>query len=165
LVDLGVSIGAALALAAWFHESQFLRYFIESLLRVADLPGTTVLMLALALALGSIAEFWVGARWFAREFNLNATGLWRLFWQSFAASVIGGACAYLVLTALGAYLSIDTAPVVFAQGFVGGIVGLAVTAAMLMALGNPEIREVWGAFARRFRDAQPVTVEPSDISS
>lgn len=165
LIDVGVSIGSALALAAWFHESQFLRYFTESLLRVSDLPGTTVLMLALGLALGSIAEFSVGARWFLREFSLDAHGLWRLFWQSFSAAVIGGAAAYVALTLSGNHFNINTLGGVLGQGFVGGVAGLAVTAGMLVLLNNPEIREVWGAFSRRFRDAEPVTVEPSDISS
>lgn len=165
LIDVCVSIGSALLLTVLFHESQFLRYFVESLLRVSDIPGSTVLMLALGLAIGSIAEFWVGARWFMREFNLNTAELSRLFWQSFAASVIGGAGAYVALSLMGAYVDINKPLGVFAQGLVGGVVGLAVTATMLIVLKNPEIAEVWGAWRRRFKDASPVALEPTDVQS
>lgn len=165
LIDVVVSIGSALALASLFHESQFLRYFIEALLRVSDLPGTTVLTLALALALGSIIECWVGLRWFCREFAVGGRGLWRLFFQSFAAAVIGGACAYSVLVVAGSYFDINTALGVFGQGALGGVAGLCATAAVLWLLKNPELIEVGGAFTRRFRDAGPVALEPSDISS
>jgi len=166
LVDVFVSVGAALALAALFHESQFFRFFLESLLRVTDLSGTTVLTLALGLALGSIAEFWVGMWAFAKDFEmLGSNGLWRLTFQTFAASVIGGACAYGALGFAGLYVNINTSIGVFVQGAVGGVVGLVATVAVLWMLKTPELYEVVGAFARKFRDAEPVALEPSDISS
>lgn len=164
LSDVAVSIGGALLLAGLFHESPFIRYFIESLLRVSDLSGTTVLTLALALALGSIVECVIALWAFNQDFKLFSGGLWRLSFQTFAASVIGGACAYGALGIAGLYVDINTAAGVFAQGALGGLVGLAVTAAMLMLLDNREIREVWGAFARKFKDTPPVALEPSDVS-
>lgn len=166
LVDVGVSVGAALLLTGAFHESLLLRYFVEALLRVTDLSGTTVLMLALALSLGSIAEFVVGLRSLTQDFSLSSRGsLTRLFFQSFSAAVIGGVCAYAALTIAGVYLNINTLLGIFLQGLIGGVVGLLITAAILLMLRNPEIVEVWGAFARRFRDTPPVALEPSDISS
>jgi putative peptidoglycan lipid II flippase len=165
LVDVVVSVGLALILSSAFHESLFVRYFVEALLRVSDLSGTTVLMLALALSAGSIAEFAVGMRSISRDFALGYEGLRRLFFQSFAAAVIGGACAYAALSFSGHYLDLNTLWGIFAQGALGGMVGLLATAAVLVLLRNPEIAEVWAAFARKFRDTPPVVLEPSDISS
>jgi putative peptidoglycan lipid II flippase len=166
LVDVVVSIGGALLFAGLFHESQFFRFFLESLLRVADLSGTTVLTLALGLALGSIAEFWVGMWVFSKDFQLlGGSGLWRLTFQTFSSSVIGGVCAYGVLGLTGLYVNINTSLGVFLQGAAGGLVGLIVTIFMLWVLKTPELYEVLGAFARKFKDAAPVALEPSDISS
>ncbi len=165
LVDVAVSVGGAIVFASLFHESPFFRYFLESLLRVSDLSGTTVLTLALGLALGSIAEGWIAMWAFSKDFQLlGGGGLWRLSFQSFAASVIGGGCAYLVLSLTGLYVNINTAVGVFVQGFAGGVVGLGVTVLVLWLLKTPELYEVLGAFARKFRDAEPVALEPSDIS-
>jgi peptidoglycan biosynthesis protein MviN/MurJ (putative lipid II flippase) len=165
LSDVVVSVGGAVILAALFNESPLARYFIESLLRVSDLSGTTVLMLALALTLGSMAEFLLGFWAFSRDFRLpGVANLRRLFLQSFAAAVIGGAGAYAALGLAGRYVDINTAGGVFAQGALGGLAGLLCVGVMLRLLRVPELVEAWDAFTRRFRDTPPVALEPSDIS-
>ncbi len=50
------------------------------------------------------------------------------------------------------------------QGFSAGVGGLAVTAAVLVLLGNKEIAESYGAL-RRHMAAEPTIVEQTDISS
>ena len=160
-----MSVGGAIVLMALFHEVPVVRYFLEALLRVSDLSGTTVLTLALALTLGSIVEFILAITSFSRDFSLMGdTGLLRLSMQSFAASIIGGACAYTTLAYMGGMVDINTLLGVFSQGAVAGIVGLCATGVVLYLLKNPELREVMGALGRRFRDADAVAVEPSDIS-
>jgi hypothetical protein len=102
-VDIAVSIGSAVGLVALFHASPALRLFMESLLRVDNTAGTTVLMLALGYALGSIAEAVVGYAYFIRDFGIETARLGRLAFTSFCASVMGGAGAYAVLELLGIY--------------------------------------------------------------
>ncbi len=165
LIDVFVSIGSAIILVSLFHSTPFARYFLEALLRVADIPGTTVLMLALGLALGSIAEAMVGFWWFARDFALSCRGLTRLAFQSFAAAILGGAAAYVVLTVIGDFVNINTALGIFVQGTVAGIVGLLIDVLVLVLLKNPELQEVLGALIRRFQDAPPVALEPTDVQS
>ena len=163
VVDVVVSVGGAVLFASLFHESAFFRFFLESLLRVTDLSGTTVLTLALGLALGSIAEAIVAMWAFSKDFQLlGGGGLWRLSFQSFAASIIGGACAYVVLAVSGLHITSNTLPGVFAQGLLAGIAGLIATVVVLWLLKTPELYEVLGAFARRFVDTPPVALEPSD---
>lgn len=164
LVDLVVSVVTAVLLVSLFHSSEFLRHFIEALLRVTDIPGSTVLMLALGLALGSIAEFVVAYRMFVRDFELKGEGLGRLAFQSFAAGVLGGACAYGALTLMGFYVDINTVFGIVSQGFVGGVVGLVGCVLVLLVLKNPELQEVWGALSRRAAQA-PTVLEPTDVSS
>jgi putative peptidoglycan lipid II flippase len=164
LIDVVVSVGSALLFIALFHGSFFLRYWLEALLRVADLNGTTVLMLAFAMALGSIAEFVVGFWYLKRDFKLNLSPLWRLTFEALGASILGGGAAYLALSGMGAVVDINTATGILAQGFVGGVWGLAVTVLVLMLLKNQEIAETYLALKNRFLPP-PVVVEPTDVSS
>ncbi|HVX90706.1 MAG TPA: lipid II flippase MurJ [Candidatus Paceibacterota bacterium] len=165
IVDIVVSIGSALALAGIFHASPGLRLFIESLLRVDNIVGSTVLMLALGYALGSIAEALVGYVYFVRDFGIPQRRVLRVLLQSFGASVIGGAAAYGTLALLGATGPLTTVISVFATGFIAGIVGLGVIAAFLYLLKSEELVEVVGALHRRLVPGTAPVLEPTDIES
>ncbi|HTR18894.1 MAG TPA: lipid II flippase MurJ [Candidatus Paceibacterota bacterium] len=164
LFDIAVSVISAFALLAVFHENLFFRNFVEALLRVSDISGTSVLMLALGYALGSIAEFFVGYSFFLNDFSVSRAAFQRLFFESFAASVIGGAASYIILSATGQVGTINTTLGIFAQGAGAGIVGIAVSVFMLRLLKSRELSEVLGALRRRFVDAPAiVAIEPSDV--
>ncbi len=160
-----VSICSALGLVALFHSSIFLRSFIEVLLRVADIPGTSVLMLALGYALGAILQFTLGFYFFTRDFRVDRTRIGALVFQSFAASVIGSACSYVVLALTGTAGTINTALGLVTQGAAAGIIGLGVTGLVLYSLKNQELCEAWTALHRRFAPAPAVSIETTDISS
>ncbi|MDE1965818.1 MAG: oligosaccharide flippase family protein [Patescibacteria group bacterium] len=164
IVDIVVSVGSALALAALFHASSATRLFIESLLRVDSLPGTTVLMLALGYALGSIGEAAVGYVFFVRDFAIPQKRIRRLVFQSFGASVIGGGIAYLALAALGGGILSTTLGVFFA-GLIAGIAGIAATVLLLHYLGNEELGEAYRALRGRMLTAPAPAIETTDIES
>jgi putative peptidoglycan lipid II flippase len=162
--DIVVSIVAAVGFLELFQHNFFIRAFIESILRVDDVAGTAVLMLALGYALGAIAEFLIGYVFFVRDFSLSSIQLRRLFFESFSASVIGGAAAYAVLSATGATGQINTTIWLVTQLLFAGGAGLFVTGVMLWLLNNRELGEAITTFTRRFRDAPQVALEPSDVS-
>ena len=161
---LGVcgSIASAMVLVWMFSESSFMRYFLESLLRVSDIPGTTILMLALAFAIGSILQAGMSLYCFARDFSLNLNATRRLTFQSFAASVIGGAVCYEVMAFLGPMIDINTSLGILSQGIAGGVVGLFTTALVLYLLRNDELYEALATLRRKFEGA-PVAIEPTDV--
>ena len=163
LVSVAVSVLSASALMAAFHTSVFWRYFLESMLRVSDLPGTTVLMLALGYCLGALAQAWLGLYFFSRDFSFSLGPLRRLAFESFTASVIGGAATYGALAYLGSRLNLDTAIGIVSQGALSGTLGLMVTAAMLALLKNRELVETYGALHRRFIK-EPPAVEATDVA-
>lgn len=165
IIDIVVSIGSAVALVAIFHSSIFFRDFIESLLRVSDLPGTTVLMLALGYSLGALAQCFVGFSFILRDFSIPRRGLSRLSFQSFSASVCGGAISYLILSATGIAGEINTTLGLVIQGLLSGLAGLAVTIFVLWLLKNQELAEAFAAFTCYFKDTPKVALEPTDISS
>lgn len=165
-MDVTMSVVSAVALVLFFNSSAFMRSFIELILRVDETGGgTSVLMLALGLTLGSIAEFFVAFRWFVRDFSIPIQSIRRLAFQSFAASIIGAWGSYTTLSYTGAYVNINTLFGVFAEGAVAGIIGICITIAVLLLLKNQELQETIAALRRRFKDAPPIAVEATDVSS
>ena len=162
-VSVAVSVCSAAFLVAAFHTSTFWRYFLESLLRVSDIPGTTVLVLALGFALGSIVQAVMGLYYFAHEFELPVAPLRRLVFESFTAAVIGGAVAYAVLAYLGTRLDINTAAGIVSQGAVAGIAGLVAVALTLALLRNRELIEAYGALRKRLV-SEPPALEATDVA-
>jgi len=157
------TVGSALLFVQVFLSSDMVRAFVETLLRVNGVPGTVVLMLALGAAVGASVQFVYGFVLCMRDFNLSRS-IYTLLFQSFAASVIGGAVAYGVLAATGAVGTINTALGLIVQGAMGGVAGLLTTALVLWLLGNQELAETLGAFKRRFGGTPP-QLETTDISS
>jgi len=136
---------------------------LESLLRVSDIAGTTVLMLALAYALGAVVQAAAALRSFARDFSMSLGPLRRLSFESFAAAVIGGAATYGVLAFVGTLIDVTTAHGVVLQGIVGGVAGLLVTATTLVLLGNREIIEAYASLRKRLVK-EPPAVEATDVA-
>ena len=172
LIDVGVSVVSAVMLVALFHASASWRGLIEGLLRVQGLAGTSVLMLALGLALGSIAEAIAGYRAFVRDFPVSTASLYRIMWQSTLASLVGGVIAYATLGAIGALVPLSTTLALILQGAVGGGAGLLAIALVLFLLGNAELKEIFCALRRRLVPAAvtapvsgPLTLEVTDIES
>ena len=167
IVEILVAVGSALPLLWLFHNSLFARDFLESILRVDDIAFAGVLMLALAYTLGSLVKFGIGFGFFARDFGIPFTRVYRLVFQSFAAAIIGGFVAYEVLDATGHLVNIDTTLGVFLQGLLAGIIGLLVSAFVLLLLKNTEIAETIDAARRRLKDIRkrPVVIESTDIAS
>ena len=168
LIDVSVSVGSALALLALFHISPAFRSFIETILRVNGLIGTSVLMLALGLALGSVAEAIAAYRAFVRDFAVETAPLSRLLWQSVGASLVGGVAAYSALGMVGALTPLSTTLVIILQGAAGGAAGLAATTLVLYFLHNTELKEIVASLRRRLAPvpaAEPLMLEVTDIES
>ena len=165
IVDVVVSVGSALALLTVFESSPEIRFFVEALLRVDSVAGTTILMLALGYALGSIAKAVVGYFFFVRDFHIPQARIVRLTLQSFGASVVGGAAAYLALVLTSHVMTPNTLIGVFGEGLIAGMAGLAVTIVVLLALRNIEILETYHAFRSRVSRSPAVAVELTDIES
>lgn len=165
IADIAVSVLSALCFIFIFQHSHLVRDFVEAMLRVGDVPGTSVLVLALGYCLGAIAEFVVGLMVFMRDFRIPRIRLAELIFQSFSASVIGAAVSYAFLAETGIAGTINTTGLLVLQGACAGILGLSVTTGVLALLKNAELFEAIAAFRRRFRDVRGVALETTDISS
>ncbi len=120
-------------------------------LRVADVQGTAILLIALAATLGQI---------FLAVLSLVALRsvvpgllqtLRRPFIDGCVAAVAGGAAAYTVLALGGNIAPLTTLLSVFIQGFVAGIIGLIVSGTILFLVENEEFRIVTSALEKLVR--------------
>jgi putative peptidoglycan lipid II flippase len=141
-----LSVGLAVLLLT-AHASGFAAYF-AGLLRVADVPGTDVLLLALGMTLGQLFLALLSILALRSAAPLLARALVRPAFDGLCAALVGGAAAYAVLVALGGIAPLTTLAAVFTQGFFAGIVGVAASLGTLHFLKNPEFRDMAQALLR-----------------
>lgn len=128
----------------WLAEAvPFVRYFVETLLRVEDVPGARVLFIALGATLGQLFMGALALITLRAVAPGVATSLARPMLEGAAAAVIGGAAAYGALTFMGNIAPLTTLFAVLAQGVVAGMVGLIAAASVLILLENKEFRDVY----------------------
>lgn len=160
---LGGVLTVLLAKTFLAMPSDGLLFSLSSLLKVADIPGAEILLLALAVTLGQI---------FLALLSLLALrgvapSLGRMLTRSLAdglvAAIAGGAAAYAVLAFEGGIAPLTTLAAVFTQGLIAGIVGLAAAAGALFFVENEEFRIVTNALLRLVKpgNEQSTALPPS----
>jgi putative peptidoglycan lipid II flippase len=142
--------GLTIILALFFltMPSAGLPASLAAFLKVSDVPGTRILLLALSAILGQF--FLVGISLIAlrRVAPGLARTLVRPTFDACVAALAGGAAAYATLVLLGGIAPLTTLLSVFAQGFTAGIVGLVAAAFALFLLENEEFRIVTSALGK-----------------
>jgi putative peptidoglycan lipid II flippase len=144
-----------------FESCLIFQYFIESLFRVSDIEGTSVLMLPLGYTVAIFINcilLWI---YFGREFVGFTKLLRNTLFHSFSASVIMGTISYLCLNIFDNFLNINTVIGIFLQGFLSGIVGIISAIIILKLLDNQELKEVWATLHHKIWKAKPL---PPDIA-
>lgn len=121
---------------------------LASLLKVGDVPGTPILLIALAATLGQLflAVFSLVA---LRSVSPGLAGtLTRPLFDGSIAALAGGAAAYATLFFEGGIAPLTTLLSVFIQGFVAGMIGLFAAGLALYFVENEEFRIVTSALSR-----------------
>lgn len=140
---------------------------LATLLRVPDVSDTSILLLALAAALGQIFLVILSLLALRNVAPGLATSLLVPLRDGTIAALIGGAAAYGVLAIAGDIASLTTLAAVFIEGLIAGIVGLIAAGITLALLKNSEftmILEVAKRVTQRKGHAadvlEPVAEEP-----
>lgn len=133
-----------------FMTSEFWRYFVESLLRVEGIEGTSVLMLPLSYSLAVLINallFWIA---FQKDFKRFSKTLSRTFFESLAAAIALAVVARQMLNVLDDVFDLNTFIGIFGQGFIAGIVGIIGGVLALKLLGSQELKEANTSLHRKF---------------
>ncbi|KKP86803.1 MAG: integral membrane protein MviN [Parcubacteria group bacterium GW2011_GWC1_35_8] len=133
-----------------FQNVSVFRFFIESILKVSDIPGTEVLMLPLAYSVGTILNsilLWFFVR---RDFMKGESFITKTFFQSLGASFFLGLTAYIGLNILSPIFGTTTFWGVFLQGFISGIAGIFVAILVLHLLQNEELKDLQKVLKTKF---------------
>jgi putative peptidoglycan lipid II flippase len=157
LGDAGVSVFVAWWALHLAVTWPIFRYFVEALFRVADVPGTSVLFIALGATIGQLAMCIVALA----TLRTVAPGVARTFFRpifvSSGAAILGGAAAYGSLDLLGNIAPLTSTLFVFIQAAIAGTIGLAVSVAILALLEPVEFKNLLASLkkVRGFRALKP----------
>ena len=139
-------------------------YNVEFLLRVHDVPGTIMLALPLAYALGSLLNFFLIWILFKRDFLKNTSShLAKTFIQSSISALVMGTVAYLALSAFDDIFGLTTTRGVFLQGFFSGIIGISVGVLVLALMKNKELRDLAQALSHKFWRGRVIAPEQKEL--
>jgi hypothetical protein len=118
-------------------------------MRVADVPGTEVLVLAFSYAIVTIIGSLVLTMHFEYRFRGFLAATWRAYWESTFAAFVGGLGAYVTLSLFSPVVSTTTTLKVFLLGLGGGSVGIIATMLAYAALGSREYKETLASVRAR----------------
>jgi len=114
-------------------------------LRVGDVSGTGILLIALAATIGQIFLALLSIIALRSVSPGLARTLLHPFLDGSIAALAGGIAAYTTLLILGGIAPLTTLIAVFTQGFIAGMVGIAASALALYLVENEELRAMTGA--------------------
>ncbi|PIR83966.1 hypothetical protein COU18_00965 [Candidatus Kaiserbacteria bacterium CG10_big_fil_rev_8_21_14_0_10_51_14] len=124
----------------FFHNEWFIE-FGQDMLRVAGVPGSTVLTLAFAYSFVAIISSAILLLHFEHRFKGFLHRVWRSWAESILAACGGGAAAYIALVAVGPITFTSTTLSVLTRGFIGGVCGVLAAGFIYWLLGNREFAE------------------------
>lgn len=137
---------------------------LEMLLRVKDVPGTMMLALPIAYALGSLMNFFLIWILFKRDFLKGGTSrLQNTFFQSVIGSFVMGLVAYMCLGIFDNVFSINTGRGIFLQGFFSGIVGISAGVFTLALMRNKELADLAKALEHKFWRGRVIAPEQREL--
>ncbi len=163
VVSSALTILFAYILINAFRADPFFKYFMESLLRVEDNPGSIVIMLPLAYSVGMIANVLTLFGFFKNDFKNMPSFLRRTFMHSFLGAVAMGFVAYLFLGLFAKVFNLNTFLGIFLQGFFSGVLGIVAGVIILRLMKNREVEEVGKALHSKFWKARVVVPDKEEL--
>ncbi len=132
-------------------------------LKIGDLPGAAILLIALAATLGQIGLVILSLIALRTVTPGLGRTLIRPFLDGSLAAFVGGAAAYITLTLEGGIAPLTTLAAVFWEGCLAGAIGLVFAALALFVVENEEFKFVTGAIGKiiRTRTERSAALSPS----
>ena len=139
-------------------------YMLEGILRVRDVPGTIMLALPIAYALGSLINFFLLWILFKRDFlKKGEVMLVKTFLESLLGAVTMGLFAYISLNFWSNIFNLDTFIGIFLQGFISGIIGICAGILVLYIFKNKELLDIVKALSHKLSSNRLVAPEQTEL--
>ena len=137
---------------------------LESILRVENVPGTIMLALPLAYAMGSILNFFLIWFLFKKDFLASANSmLSKTFFQSLIGAFTMGLFAYISLNLFSYIFNLDTFLGIFLQGLFSGLIGIGFGILILFAIKNKELLDITKALSHKFWKNRIIAPEQGEL--
>ncbi len=137
--------------------------FYKKILRVSDIADTRILVFPLAFSLNNL----INAVWiyfaFKKDLGGGSSSLRRMFYHVLFASLLMGYVAYFMLNLLDKVFDLTTFVGIFMQGFISGLIGLAVWYFTLRFLENKELEEITSSLKQKFWKDQNIAADPQNL--
>lgn len=144
-----LAVGAAHLITSLYTVQTEVAIAIATWLRVADVAGTEVLMIALAYSSALLLQAIVLFALAQRHFTLPARALGNKIAQALFASALGGVACYAALQFFVDGLNTQTFLGIFLQGSLAGLFGVTGVVLGYMVVGSCELQEVRSAINKR----------------
>ncbi|MFA6889042.1 MAG: lipid II flippase MurJ [Candidatus Woesearchaeota archaeon] len=137
---------------------------LETLLRVRDVPGTIMLALPLAYAMGSLFNFFFIWFLFKRDFiKKGQIMLSKTFYESTLGSVTMGLFAYMSLNFFSQIFNLGTFLGIFLQGFLSGLIGIFSGVLVLFILKNEQLLDIIKVLSHKLSNKNIVAPEQGEL--
>jgi putative peptidoglycan lipid II flippase len=135
--------------------------FFESILKIENVAGSSIVMLALAYSLGTFINMilhWVVVQ---KEFPAFTGMVSKTLWQSLSSSLCMGYVTYISLGFFDDIFSLSTFWGVFLQGLCAGLVGIVTGVVILHLLKNEELAQVSRTLKKKIWKVE--TIVPDEL--
>ncbi|MFM2415131.1 MAG: hypothetical protein RI911_824 [Candidatus Parcubacteria bacterium] len=141
-----LSVVLAFSFLNLYQQGGMIKYFVHSLLRLADTDAAAVAMLALGYAVAAVLGAIALVVIFSYSIRSVRYYILRSLREGMIGAVMAGFACYVTTQALSPYLGTETFMGLASIGLIGCIAGLTFGAIILFLIGNREVQEVWAAF-------------------
>jgi len=145
-IGASTSVASAFLFLHWFETSTVLQSAIENIFRLQGVPGTEVLVLALAFVTGVIVEMSILLFMATRLFGLRWAGFVKQMYQAVAASLVAALTTYATLYFIVDGVNQDTFIGILLQGGVAGVVGVSSAVFIYYILKSKELNEIYKSY-------------------
>ncbi len=132
---------------------------VEFLLRISDVPGAEVMVIAIGYSFGMIVQTSVMLYAAARLYHLPIGELLTPLLRAMAAAVVGGFSAYAALNFFVFGINPESFIGVMLHGLMGGVMGVLGVIATYYVTRAPELLEISTSLHGRFKKTEVVTVQ------
>lgn len=145
-----VIVALAWGLLHLFSAVPMFRYFIESVMRVPDIPQTAVLMLPLAYSIGTLLNAWLHWVDLRKQYLTSIGNLPRTLFEAIGASFAVGVVSYGSLNVLSFVFDQSTTIGIFFQGAIACVIGAFAGFVLLYIMKSESLFEFLGAVRKKF---------------